>query len=690
MEGKRVLLSRSFLLILAALLAINCFFFLYQQAGASGDFRRYGEIYHQVVLEHAAVPLEESAALSDAFGEVYRAYNRQNTDSSYNWDYIYRRRAHMQVETQSEHLLGYGKYLTNIQKSAKQMQSVSIFGDPDSFSYKNTVKTAEDFAGLLDVTVTAGHDLAVTEVFSDSWADYSCVFAMIVVCALFLMERREGLWSMVHATPRGRWRLACRRVGTLLAAAALSTLVLLGSRILLSGWLFHGLGEWDRTLQSIPMFYNVPRAMTIGQFWLFYLAVKTLGTFLMGLVLWCILSAIANPVLAFCCAGLVLGAEYACTAILPNSMFALLRYCNVFSYLRFVDVFSAYLNLNIFGVPIAGSELVLMLLVPLCLIFAVAAVLIAQFKRPVVPANRLLRLADRVSRWISSKTTGGGIFAQEARKLLWCRKGILILLALVILVYNKDAPERKYEPEDMYLQYYQEKYAGPITSDTVAALEAELTTAQESNRIYALELLIMGAQNAPEGAWMVPTDSYEAIWSNNYNNYHRSTALIALLMLVLTVAPLMAQERQSDMTLLLRASPLGRRRLFWKKQLLLILVTVFVWAMVYGGELWKTVEYWGPFLYPEAPAISLEVFQPYGWTAPLWLVMVLYYAAKLLVLLIAAELCCFLSSRCRRNRDALLLCCAVIVLPAALAAIGSALGEKLSLLLPLGGVELFA
>ena len=70
-----------------------------------------------------------------------------------------------------------------------------------------------------------------------------------------------------------------------------------------------------------------------------------------------------------------------------------------------------------------------------------------------------------------------------------------------------------------------------------------------------------------------------------------------------------------------------------------------------------------------------------------WMVA-LYYGLKLVVLLTVGEVCFFLSSRCTKNRDAILLCCGVLLIPAALAAIGSSVGELLSFLVPLGGVEI--
>jgi len=176
--------------------------------------------------------------------------------------------------------------------------------------------------------------------------------------------------------------------------------------------------------------------------------------------------------------------------------------------------------------------------------------------------------------------------------------------------------------------------------------------------------------------------------SNNLNNYHRRTALIAMLFLVLTLAPIDSQERQNNMTVLLTSTSGGRKRLWLRKQVVLLAVTAFVWFMVYGGELIHTVNAYGVFQCLSAPAFSLELFRNSAVAIPLGSMIALYYSAKLLVLLVIGEICFALSSRCSKNRDAILVCCGVLLIPAALAAIGSAVGELLSFLIPLGGVEL--
>ena len=163
-----------------------------------------------------------------------------------------------------------------------------------------------------------------------------------------------------------------------------------------------------------------------------------------------------------------------------------------------------------------------------------------------------------------------------------------------------------------------------------------------------------------------------------------------MLFLVLTLAPIASQERQNNMTVLLTSTSGGRKRLWLKKQLVLLAVTVLVWIMVYGGELIHTVNAYGAFQCLSAPSFSLELFRNSAAAIPLGGMIALYYGLKLLVLVSVGEICFAMSSRCSKNRDAILVCSAVLLIPAALATIGSVVGEYLSLLIPLSGIELIS
>ncbi len=676
METRRVLLNKTFLAVLAALIALNCFFFIYQQSDGQGDFREYGNAYHQQLSEFSNLSWEEGLARCAVVEEEILAQWGSGGN-------IQRYEIIQQITAQYEYLLGYEEYLDKIQADVEKLQAVSLFADPDSVAYQNTVKTAADFAAMQGVEVTAGHDLAVTVFFEDKWADYSILILICVVCGLFVAERKDGLWPMIYAAPAGRRKMACKRIGLLFAAAWIGTVLIVGAKILLCGWVFHGLGEWDRILQSIPMFQNVPAPFTIGQFWLLYIAVKALGAFWIGLVLWAVLSAISNLGLALTAAGLLMGMEFACTAISSSSMFAVLRYVNVFSYVDFSTVFARYLNISVLGGLISGSDLVLAILPFLCLVFAGLNILIVERKHPVSTSNRLLHWADGMVRKLDPKLPWCGEFG----KLLVKRKGAILLAILAIVAIQMEEPPRAADPYDPWIQYYQAKFAGQITEDKIDSMEEALSMMQDELNRMGLSMVLDSAQSAPEGAWILPTAPYDAIWSNNLNNYHRRTALITMLFLVLTLAPIASQEQQNNMRVLLISTSGGRKRLWRRKQLVLLAVTAFVWIMVYGSELIHTVNAYGAFQCLSAPTFSLELFRNAP-SIPLGGMIALYYGAKLLVIFVIGEICFALSSRCSKNRDAILVCCAVLLIPAALAAVGSAVGELLSFIVPLGGAEL--
>ena len=680
MEAKRILGSRLFIAVLAGLVVLSCFFYLYQRPATWEDPLVDGEVYHAQLERLKDMSWEDAHAWCVRYQEDAEAARLEGT-WDYNSDAEEIRIAAAQLQGQYEHLMGYEAYLNKIQTHAKLLQSVSLFSDPNSHGYKNTVKTAKDFEKMQGVEVTAGHDLAVTEFFTDKWTDYSIIIVICVVCGLFLSERKEGLWPMIYAASGGRWKMALRRTGLLFAAAWIAAFALIGSRILLCGIEYHGFEEWGRTVQSIPMFHNVPVPMTIGQFWMFYIAVKAIGAFWIGLVLWSILSSISNLGLALSAAGLVVGAEFACTAIPSSSMFATLRYVNLFSFVDFNSVFTRYLNLTVFGNLISGSDLVLAMLPFLVIAFTALNVVIAQRKRPVAPQNKLLRWFDGISKKLNPILAGGG----EVRKLMIKRRGTLLLILLAVLAHKMEAPPRAYVAWDPYIQFYEQKYAGPITEEKLEQIEIALENTRDEFNKKGLSIVLEAAKEAPEGAWIVPTAPYDAIWSDNGENYHRNTALMAMLILVLVLSPIASQERQNEMTVILRSTSGGRKWLMLRKQLLLVAIAAAVWVMVYGMELFRTIEEYGGFACLSAPAYSLPLFES---GIPLWLAIGLYYAAKLAVLVVIGEVCYFLSSRCTKNRDAMLLCTGVLLIPAALAAIGSGIGEYLSFLIPLGGVEL--
>lgn len=684
MEIKRILTGKPLVLLLLVLLSVSTYFFIYQNSSSDVDFLYQGEVYDNLLDELSDLSVEDGLKRCEEYENIALSQMLDGTwiDTQEN---VIRLQMISQIKAQYEHVLGYGEYLSNIQDNAEQLMGISLFMNEGTFAYKNTIKTAEDFYDLQWVNVTVGHDLAVTEVLSDNWTDIIALFPVFLVCGLFLAERKKGLISLVYATPGGREKLALKRMITLLLTSFISIAVLFGAKILLNGALYHGLDEWDRALQSIPVFYNVPYEITVREFWLWYLLIKSLGLFLAGLMIWLIQSIFSNTPVALGVLGIFVGVEFACTAIPSSSLFAVFRYLNILSYINYLPVFTRYLNISVLGTIISGNELVCALLPILLILLSIAIILVVKKRYPIARESLLQRRLRQLKFRLDYKTSGGGLFVKEAKKLLIYRRGLLVLIVLFALLTQIGAPVRDESPLDMYLDYYEQKYAGPITEETLSALQSELASADSSERRSALKQLILRVSNASDSSWIVESAPYEALFTVQMHHY--TAALISLLFLVLLVSPIISQERQSDMPVLLGSTPAGRKKLWITKQLLVSMCAFVVWFMVYGSEFFKICNIYGTFSQLMAPTSSLKNVVAVEWNMRLWQAVALVYGLRLLVLLCAAQACLLLSSLCQKNSNAIILGCSVIVIPAALAAIDSFVGKSISLLHPLTVVD---
>ena len=175
---------------------------------------------------------------------------------------------------QAEYLNGYDVYLTTIQANKEKMLSFSIFNDPDSFSGRNIIKTANEFEALEGVSLNLGVDGAITALMNFSITDYLLLAVLVLICISFLDERKKGLWGVVHSAPNGRLRLAFQRAGILLGVSVIGVVLLYGSNLLMGFSVYRGMDELGRAAQSVELLGKMPVCCTVGEFLFLYLLFK--------------------------------------------------------------------------------------------------------------------------------------------------------------------------------------------------------------------------------------------------------------------------------------------------------------------------------------------------------------------------------------------------------------------------------
>ena len=170
------------------------------------------------------------------------------------------------VLLQARYLQNYPTFLEDIQTSKDNLLSFSIFHDTDNFSGRNILKTASDFEALNDVTLTIEANGAVEAFIHAPLTDYLMVVLSFLLVVSFSEERKQGLWSLIHATPQGRLHLTLYRALALLGGCMLCVLLLYGETWMLGLYVYGGAGDLGRAVQSIEVLGKLPALFTVGQF----------------------------------------------------------------------------------------------------------------------------------------------------------------------------------------------------------------------------------------------------------------------------------------------------------------------------------------------------------------------------------------------------------------------------------------
>lgn len=717
-ECRRVFSRRS-LLWLLVLMAAVVFFHRVDHHNAPG----FAAAYRQTVAQLAASP-DPSAALSQMEAEsrrymtallwrstddpdlleLYRDQARQVLGDDYETaamaydlsdqaqvEFTARQQAQQTLRQQLDYLASYPGYLDTIHENAANMPTLSIFMDSSAgkFHAENVKKTDRDFPRSADVSLTLTETAGLENFLQDSVVSVCILLWMLVTVLRLTEERRSSLRYLVFGSPRGRTWLALRRVGILGLSAALGTALLMLTGLVTDSLLYGGLGDLSAAAQSSEIFQNFPYPLTLRQvLWAYYL-LKTLGMWLMGLLLWLILQLIHHLQTAMVAAAAFLAVEYSLFAFVPDSYaIVALRYINVFSFVGMEKTFLHYLNINLLGRAVNGAMLCTALLPVLLVLAAAGAVVYAGHHRPIAGANVFQRLAARL-RPVFSRASGRlTLTGFEFKKILWYHKGLLVLLVFALWCFRAAAaPTADVSLYDTDTAAFQNEFQGPATEDTLRAIRARIAEVEgwPESEIRSTQLAALSAVEAEAlekqdtGLWVLNPAPMFTLCGGDVGGSQRIPSMAALLTVALLTAGVFAGERQQRMLPLLQTTPRGRRREPRCKLALSALLAAAVWLTLTLRQVYQVSSYYGGLTALSAPLRSVTYFADLAadCTVGQWLAGCLLL--RLLVLLAAAMTGCMLSSLCRTVNAAVVVCCAGLVGPAALELVGVRAAGILSL-----------
>lgn len=599
-------------------------------------------------------------------------------------------------------LLEYPDYLKTVQENAAKSQAFAFLGGKDSFNGRNTIKTASEFKKLEGVVLELGVNEGIEAFMLYRVADYLLLLIMILICLAFVEERKKGLWSIVHSSRNGRMRLTLRRVGILLVVSAAAVTVLHGTVLFASFQIYGGINDIDRAVQSAEIFQKLPVIATFGELLAQYIVVRILTSFLLCLLLWFLISLLSDVKYTIIILAAFLISEYALFAFLPvQSAGNILKYFNIFSYIDLSSLYTNYLNINLFGYPFGIRSIALYAAAPLCAALIGGCIWIQCGKKPFGwkdPFDNIAYRLNTISDWILKNLHLLGI---ELYKTMILQRGAIIVALFLYIAAGLDFTA--FVPQ-VHADLLSSEMEGPIGDDLLRKIdniqaeidagtakwkaielawergEVDYATYYAGINAYSgtmtmsaalsevrvrVQLLESIGSEIGSTLWILNNKPYESVYGKAAEELQARTAIISLTTLSLLLAGCFAFDNQSGVSTLLASTVKGRKKLLFCKYGTAALVTVFVWGVVYGLELY---EFFSSYKITSlsAPVQSLTMLHKFPLKISIGGFLALLYLYRLLMLLCSACIILFISSGLKKTDIAYLAACGVTAVPALL------------------------
>lgn len=614
----------------------------------------------------------------------------------------------------TEYLAGYDVFLAETMDNVSGMLGNSLFAKQDSFARKNIEKSAGDYGALSGLVPEEGENRGIV-IYTRFQLTHFLVLGFAIYLVLrFLEEEKKGLQLLVRSTAKGRIPLLLWRVGTLLFGAAAISFLLYGSTLLVVQLRYPG-ADLGRAIQSVPEFLKSTYQISIREYLLYDMLCKALVASVTGLLLYA-LSMFTTPMIALVVFAVAVGVEYLCyLTIVPTSVLAGMKYINLCAVLLGRDGFINYLNLNFFGKPVLILELqlwfagILLLFLPLLGLIACAG---NRAKTVGALASRL----DKVLAWFGRHHRPVSGFTWEARKLLGKQMGFVILLLAAYLAYSASLESRYADLRNPYEMMWYEEFAGPITKDSVAAMEQTLADMEEDRlkleesiaklqerlaklkpddpasgyiskdlekkedqllellkKMAGLNIVLPRAISGLEYTlktgrelWLLEPYTYQLLLENDSKTYERNRLYI-LLAVMAAFSGCMAYEYKAKMEPVLRTSYRGKRTVVYKVVIVVLCsaVTALGIHMIQFVQIGKVF----PYHSMECPVQSIECMRSFPFSISITGYLCLLYGWRCLYAA-AMGLLTMIVSRLVKDRVACIaLCAAGLLVPVFLSAV---------------------
>lgn len=595
----------------------------------------------------------------------------------------------------------YNQYLDGIDNEAKIKSEISIFSEPDSFSYRNIMKTPEAYSHLkgkeLQFAPSRGIKMATEFLGTDLIA---ILMLVVVVTSLITREKELSQLPLIKTTYLGRRPLIISKLMVSFAGSFMVAVSLYGSNLLIS-CLTYGFGDLGRNIQSVFGYIASNLDISVFQYLLFFLIAKIIIYCLITTVIF-LVSTVLNDsaqvyialVIIFVFSGL---AYY---VIEPTSYLSIFKYINLVSFINTFKFFNNYLNINIFGQPVDYLPLALFAIIISIVLLSLISINI--FCKQKVISSKTSTLSKRIRPYLSKipfftyKTTS--VFRHESYKVFIGGKVLIMLLVFIgIGIYTyKPLTENLFDKESYYYKDYMLQLEGKGNKDKLKFIEEEDARFAEiidemmslpDNESIMFAMLAYQEHLEPQDAlekvkeqtyYLRTTKNGEYLYDIGYKlltgdelagNKDIHFALIAFIMTIACLTYIYTVEYQSGAYVLLQSSYKGRRDTFVCKLVISIIIVTIIYLTTYLPYFYNVLNTYGRrgIL---APANSMQHLSMIPSSISILLYLIIISLMRYVAMLLSITIIFKLSIRLKSYIATLLTSTGILVLPLLLSLLG--------------------
>lgn len=663
----KIISRRNFIFILVLLLFINLFFeyktSIDQEISPDAYKRFYmdlQEVYDiESYLNNEAAKYNillfslfgtSETELAESFGDkafdYIDQYKKGEISPRYTKHYHTEQRLFNEALKQYNNISAYGQYIDSIEEEAEHMLKSSIFGELDSFSYRNIKKTPLAYSHLRNNKLEFGNSEGILALTNNKTADFIAIVLVLYICfVLIVYEDENRLFKLIRPAKKGNYHTLAAKTGALLISTVMLYLLLYGSLFLLVSNLY-GMGDLGRKIQSVKGFLACNLDITISGYLILYSLSKIVIYFILGMMVLTLCLLFRNMVAVYLASFLVAGVNLAFfKGIDAQSPLGILRYTSFFILFRTNSLYENYINVNFFGHPVN--------LVTFFFSFSMVAIMVFLF------VSALIYLKQKQINLSSSKVRGilGKLLANrvghgtrliwhEGHRILLTNKVILILLLLLLFQgYNMKNYTAAYDYDDNIYKNYILQIEGRIGQHThnfirneeegfkeieqvlesLAEKEAEggiskeqlnMTKIQLSNELYPQKVL-QRVKHRAEGLERIKAEENLDVWLVYDTGYNTLTGpssrkdyvsgIIMTLLLSICICPVFTTEYDRGLIRLVASTKQGRSRTYIRRTIVCIILTLVICLASFLVDLIGILRIYG-VAGINAPIQSLEHF----------------------------------------------------------------------------------